>query len=283
MTWQLLVEVEPAIGHTLASLAASHVEAPVTTVPMSATAKSDGVILVFETAPKLSLIDALSVWLANFGVSDAALHSREGADDPWQPGWLAMYDGLSLSPRIWVTAAGRPAALAPQLTVWLHPGGAFGSGHHPSTRVAMVLLEEAMYSHGNASVLDCGCGSGLLAIAAILLGASQTLGVDIDAHAVTVAEQHAKLNAVADRCSWQHGQLGDLQGRWDLVIANMPPGILCELGQDFAHHVGRGLIVAGFEERTAAEVERSMPWARVARRVSLDGWSATWLVPRTPS
>ena len=113
----------------------------------------------------------------------------------------------------------------------LEPGLAFGTGTHETTRLCMELLEQ--YVKRGASVLDVGCGSGILSVAALLLGAERAVGVDIDELAVKTAVQNAELNHVEDRFTALCGNLTDrVEGTYDIVVANIVADIVITLTKD---------------------------------------------------
>ena len=113
----------------------------------------------------------------------------------------------------------------------LEPGLAFGTGTHETTRLCMELLEQ--YVKPGASVLDVGCGSGILSVAALLLGAERAVGVDIDELAVKTAVQNAELNHVEDRFTALCGNLTDrVEGTYDIVVANIVADIVITLTKD---------------------------------------------------
>lgn len=120
----------------------------------------------------------------------------------------------------------------------LEPGLAFGTGTHETTRLCMELLEE--YVQPDFEVLDVGCGSGILSVAALLLGAQKAVGVDIDALAVKTAVQNAEINHVADRFTGICGDLTDkVSGKYNIVVANIVADVIILLTKDieqFMHH-----------------------------------------------
>ncbi len=102
----------------------------------------------------------------------------------------------------------------------IDPGLAFGTGSHETTRLCLETLEK--YIHGGEKMLDVGCGSGILAIASLLLGAKEALGVDIDQMAVNTAEENAEINHVSDRFKVVCGNLTDkVSGKYDVIAANI--------------------------------------------------------------
>ena len=113
----------------------------------------------------------------------------------------------------------------------LDPGLAFGTGTHETTRLCMELLEK--YVQPGMDVLDVGCGSGILSVAALLLGAEKAVGVDIDELAVKTADENAEINHVADRFTCICGNLTDkVAGKYDIVVANIVADVIIMLTKD---------------------------------------------------
>nr|MCS5688318.1 50S ribosomal protein L11 methyltransferase [Acidimicrobiales bacterium] len=117
---------------------------------------------------------------------------------------------------------------ASELIVWMDPGRSFGSGSHPSTRLALAELEQLL--EGNESVLDVGCGSGILSVAAARLGATEVLGIDIDPASVEVTTKNAKSNGVDELVTASAIALEEVTGTYDVVIANMLAPLLSSYG-----------------------------------------------------
>jgi ribosomal protein L11 methyltransferase len=123
----------------------------------------------------------------------------------------------------------------------LEPGLAFGTGTHETTRLCMELLEE--YVQPDFEVLDVGCGSGILSVAALLLGAQKAVGVDIDALAVKTAVQNAEINHVADRFTGICGDLTDkVSGKYNIVVANIVADVIILLTQDIEQFMHRDTV-----------------------------------------
>ena len=115
----------------------------------------------------------------------------------------------------------------------LDPGLAFGTGTHETTRLCMELLEQ--YVRPGMNVLDVGCGSGILSVAALLLGADKAVGVDIDELAVKTAVENAEINHVEDRFTGICGNLTDqVTGTYDIVVANIVADVIIMLTKDVA-------------------------------------------------
>jgi len=123
----------------------------------------------------------------------------------------------------------------------LEPGLAFGTGTHETTRLCMELLEE--YVQPGFDVLDVGCGSGILSVAALLLGAEKAVGVDIDALAVKTAVQNAEINHVADRFTGICGDLtAKVSGQYHIVVANIVADVIILLTKDIEQFMHKDTI-----------------------------------------
>ena len=153
------------------------------------------------------------------------------------------------------------------LVVEIDPGRVFGHGGHPTTR---LLLEElADRIAGGERVLDVGCGSGVLSVAAALLGASEVVGVDIDPDAVTVTLDNARRNGVEVTATTT--DLADVEGRYDLVLANIGADVLIDLAPQLQAR-GDALLLSGVLTERAEEVAAA--YAGTATVRELDGWVA---------
>ncbi len=118
-----------------------------------------------------------------------------------------------------------------RVVINLDPGLAFGTGTHETTRLCLTALEK--YVRPDSTILDVGCGSGILSVAGILLGAKNAVGVDIDEMAVKTARENAELNHVSDRFTALHGNLTDkVSGKYDIVLANIVADAIIMLSKD---------------------------------------------------
>ena len=152
------------------------------------------------------------------------------ADRAWERVWLDEFRPTRFGRRLWVCPQGQPAPDPEAIVVDLDPGLAFGTGHHPTTALCLEWLDGAELAGQN--VLDYGCGSGILAIAALKLGAAWAIAVDHDPQAHQATGDNAAANGVADRLSvCLPAELPALASRLpvDLVVANILAGPLVEL------------------------------------------------------
>ena len=144
-------------------------------------------------------------------------------------------------------------------TLRLIDSTAFGTGHHPTTALCIEALEESLTSGIPSSVLDVGTGSGVLALAALMLGVPRATGLDIDAEALKVAEENARLNDLSDRMHFVLGGPDAVQGAWPLVFANVLAAPLIEMAPVLVRRVAsRGrLILSGIPSSLETEVRES--------------------------
>jgi ribosomal protein L11 methyltransferase len=179
-------------------------------------------------------------------------------EEDWANAWKAHFSVHRIGRRVTVCAPWHEYTPgADEVVVELDPGMAFGTGLHPSTRLTMLALEESL--RPDDTVLDVGAGSGILSIAAALLGASRVDGVDIEPVAVRSARENAARNGVADRVRIEEGSVGPgapFSGEYDLVLANIIARILIELAPHLAAAVkpGGALVLAGIIEPREADV-----------------------------
>jgi len=171
-----------------------------------------------------------------------------------------------------------PGVEAPPGALRLTDSTAFGTGHHPTTALCVEALEEAVDIALPDSMLDVGAGSGVLALAALMMGVPQAVGLDIDAEALKIADQHARLNDLADRLQLVHGGPDAVEGAWPLVIANVLAAPLIEMAPVLIRRVGSGgrLILSGIP--TSLEFEVSQAYQRLGMRHIRSQARAGWTV-----
>jgi len=160
------------------------------------------------------------------------------------------------------------------------PDGGFGSGQHPSTR---LLLEElAARLAGGERVLDVGCGSGVLGLCALRLGASSAVGVDIEATAIEATRRNAALNGFERRMDARLDPLGAIKGTFDVVVANIGWATLVELAQELIERVSPSgwLAVSGISPAHCPLVAASLRPLQVLECRTSDEWSALVLARR---
>jgi ribosomal protein L11 methyltransferase len=158
------------------------------------------------------------------------------------------------------------------VTLLVEPGSTFGLGNHPTT-IGCLRLLKSVIDVGDR-VLDVGTGSGVLAIAAVRLGASQSHGTDINPASPSVGAANAALNDVADRVSIDLAALETMRDTFDVVVANILAPVLIELSEDLVRLSSRVLIVSGLLADRYEHVLAALHPLRVARIEEVEGWVA---------
>lgn len=142
----------------------------------------------------------------------------------------------------------------------LEPGIAFGTGTHETTRLCLEALEK--YVNDGARVLDVGCGSGILAVASLLLGAKSAIGIDIDELAVKSSIENAERNGVSERYTAIHGNLADeVMGTYDIITANIVADAIIMLSGDIEKHMHKDTvyIMSGIIDSRLEDVLSALP------------------------
>lgn len=219
-------------------------------------------------------------------VLDAEVHERLDvafvAEDDWQQRLAnhtvsAEFGGrLLLLPKI-EAAAWRVVAKAEKAALYLEPGLAFGSGSHPTTRMCLEWL--ASHIKADQVVLDFGCGSGILAIGAALLGA-KVIAVDHDDQAITATRENAQFNGVSEQIEtltlvdWGRDRSWKASEHFDVVVANILASSLIDLAPTFSRILRKGgsLVLAGVLDHQAAQVMLAYPGVKFGPTVAEDEW-----------
>lgn len=165
------------------------------------------------------------------------------ADRDWEREWMDDFTPLRMGQRLWIVPSWHEPPEADAVNLILDPGLAFGTGTHPTTALCLEWLDElAVAGHlAEQTVLDVGCGSGILAIAALKLGASHADATDIDPQALQASRDNAERNGIAESGLnlYYPEQLSD-SGDYPIVTANILAGPLVELAPMIAGHVAPG-------------------------------------------
>jgi ribosomal protein L11 methyltransferase len=187
---------------------------------------------------------------------DVRLDYRDLADQDWGQNWKKHFKPRALTPGLVVAPPWEPLAPGSGQTVMvIDPGQAFGTGQHESTLLCLRRVER-LASHDLLpdSMLDVGCGTGILALYYLLLGGPWALAIDIDPLAVEAARHNAQLNGVAERITVSDRPLSEVQGTFGLITANLTAPDLKALAPQLAPRLRKGgeLVAAGI---LAAQVE----------------------------
>lgn len=211
------------------------------------------------------------------GVSDVRVSSLQEED--WANAWKDHFQVHKIGDRVVIRPPWRDyVPKEDEVVIELDPGMAFGTGLHPSTKLSMLGTEEVV--NPGDTVLDVGTGSGILAIAAVMLGASHADTVDVENVAVKATAENAERNGVGDRIAVEHGSVGAGQPfhgqQYDVVLANIIARILIELSEAIVQHTkpGGSMVLAGIIESREQDVidAFSAQGAEVVNRRFLDDW-----------
>jgi ribosomal protein L11 methyltransferase len=190
--------------------------------------------------------------------------------DAWRDGWKAYFKPSRIGKRLVVRPSWESFELQHgDVELVLDPGGAFGTGTHETTRLVLEAIQDHLQP--GAHVLDVGCGSGILAIACLLLGAERARCIDVDAEAVRATRENAEINAVQARLHVSDDPLAAIQARYPLVLANIESRVLIPLANQLGVRVRPGgvLILSGIlaveRERMLAAYSTFIPLAVLAQ------------------
>lgn len=193
------------------------------------------------------------------------LRFQEVADQDWMSGWKQHYRPLNLGKQLIILPAWVDPSLAGnRIPIVISPDMAFGTGTHPSTQLCLIALEK--YASPEMKVIDIGCGSGILSIAAARLGASQILGVDNDPTTIPSAQRNAQLNGLGQQIIFEQGTHTDVLSRQDnlnhagIVLANiLAPVLIAMLESGLAETLDPGgiLIMGGILDTQAQAVSKA--------------------------
>lgn len=224
--------------------------------------------LVPEDEDPVALLTAAC---AELGVPPPDHRIEDVPDDDWVKKTQAQFEPIRISERLWIVPSWHAAPDPAAINLALDPGLAFGTGSHPTTQLCLRWLEATIA--GGESVLDYGCGSGILALAAAKLGAGPVLGVDIDPEAVRAARDNAARNEVVAEFRTSDATQPPA---CDLVVANILANPLKVLAPALARLVRPGgrIALAGLLDEQADEVaEAYRAWFIMAPFASQDGWT----------
>ena len=195
----------------------------------------------------------------------------EVADQDWVKLTQSQFDPIHVSDRLWITPTWHEAPTDGSINIELDPGLAFGTGSHPTTFLCLRWLDAHMPQ--GASVLDYGCGSGILAITAAKLGAGRVVGVDIDKQAIRASHDNATQNQVNIEVYLPDAQP---EGQFDVVVANILANPLRMLGQMLAGRVKTDgqIVLSGILAEQVEEISALyQQWFDMKPATIQDGWA----------
>lgn len=198
-------------------------------------------------------------------------HVEEVAEQNWVQLTQSQFEPIKINERMWIVPSWHESPHPEAINIEMDPGMAFGTGSHPTTWLCLQWLCEAVST--GCTVLDYGCGSGILGIAAAKLGAASVLGCDIDAAAVETSQANALRNDV-HTAQWQNSAV-TVSGEYDIVVANILTNPLCMLAPTLAAHVRPGgrLALSGVLAQQAEQVVAAYaPWIDLHVGAEHEGW-----------
>ena len=168
------------------------------------------------------------------------------SEEDWANNWKKYYKPMKISDRVIIKPSWEPMPSLEdgEVVLEMDPGMAFGTGTHETTSLCVDAIDR--YIEKGADIADIGCGTGVLAVAAILLGAEKATAVDIDSNAVKATAENARRNHVEDRLEVIHGNLLDpVKGRYDMIIANIIADVIIQLTESIGSCLKpKGLFIA---------------------------------------
>ena len=210
------------------------------------------------------------------------LTMEDVADEDWENNWKQFYKPMEIGSRLLVVPEWEEAADAERVKLVLNPGLTFGTGSHATTRLCLQALDT--HIHGGERVLDLGCGSGILSIAALRLGAASAFACDIDEKCVDVAYENAALNGIGrDRYTVRWGDVltdtalrQEMGSGYDMVVANIVADVIKGLSPHVRPFLKPGglFLCSGIIDDRAQEVLQRLKddgWDVIEQRSS-EGW-----------
>jgi len=212
--------------------------------------------------------------LRSFDLGRLPNHRIEDLEDRvWEREWLKSFHPMKFGQRLWVSPPEFDGSFDDDVVIRLDPGLAFGTGTHATTALCLEWLDSTDLI--DKSILDFGCGSGILAIGALLLGAKTATAMDIDPQAITATRNNAAANHVSGRLSATTCQ-DDCAGTYDVVVANILASPLMDLAATLSANIaGNGIIALSgiLEQQIDSVCAAYEPWLLFDTPVINDGWA----------
>lgn len=194
-------------------------------------------------------------------------------DQDWERAWMDDFEPLCFGKRLWIVPSWHEAPDPDAANLRLDPGLAFGTGTHPTTALCLQWLDGEDVS--DATVIDYGCGSGILGLAALLLGARHVVGVDIDGQALEASRDNARRNSVEDARLNLYLPGDDPDAAADIVLANILAQPLIQLADKLSRLVrdGGNIVLSGILANQARDVMAAYePWFIMDEPTQQDDW-----------
>ena len=222
----------------------------------------------------------VAVRLVGHFASISEIKEREVEEEDWESNWKEYFHPIRVGSNLVICPTWRShKSLEGDVLIKLDPGMAFGTGHHPTTRMCMELLETLIV--GGEKVIDVGCGSGILSISAAKLGAGDILGIEVESRSVEVALENCKLNGISSQVTILNGSFPEIRvenASFDVALANIAAKVVINLSEYIAGAVAIGgrLVLSGILKDTLKDVEKEYSLYGVHfDKVLVDGdWTA---------
>ena len=221
--------------------------------------RSEGIIHVYIN-PHENPLEAVSFIKERFesvGIKDYKIDIADCLTEDWQNNWKQYYHAMPIGKKLLIRPLWENEFDSQGRRVLnIEPGLAFGTGSHPTTKLCLETLED--YVSGGEALLDIGCGSGILSIAGVLLGAKSALGVDIDSLAVKTAKKNAEENGFDENTvKFIQGNLSDkVSGKFNIIVANIVADIIIRFNSEVGAFLEKGgiYITGGIIENRESDV-----------------------------
>ena len=206
--------------------------------------------------------------------------------DDWKHRWREFFKPTRVGKHLLVRPSWEPVdAREGDVVLTIDPGQAFGTGTHETTRLVLAELESIV--RGGEKVLDVGCGSGILAVGALLFGAASAEGVDIDDESMAASRENAAANGVADRLRVAKRPVGEVKGSFPIVLANIESRVLVPLASAIRARLAPGgtLVLSGLlahEEEELVEVYAALGLTHARTTREKDWIAMVWRAPGAP-
>ncbi|MEE2758191.1 MAG: 50S ribosomal protein L11 methyltransferase [Myxococcota bacterium] len=248
--WKIRFHCDFELSDTAAWFIAEALDHPVEVrdpMTMSASHHQAEIVIAFDQQPDDAIAQTIRDALDPIGLAHVDVETTSSQDESWRDGWKAFFKGQHLTPDLWV---GPPWEKKPDVEAAIHiePGQAFGTGTHETTQGCLITLWQLLREKAPCEVLDVGCGSAVLSIAAALLG-HRVDAIDIDNEALGNARDNIALNDVGQVISVRHGGAAICNRTYPVVVANILAPILVAEAAAISACCDGDLILSGLLEQ----------------------------------